>query len=58
MGGQPGVQTMVWMWPRQGLAVIMFCDINGSLSLGAYSKDFGLFCSAEVFALEMLHGEL
>jgi len=58
IGGQPGVQTTVYMWPRQGLAVIMFCNINGSLSLGAYSKDFSLFDFAEVFALQMLHGEL
>jgi CubicO group peptidase (beta-lactamase class C family) len=59
IGDGPGTQSVVFVRPREGLAVIMFSNVNGSLSQGgAYTNGFGLLEFAQVFALQMLHGDL
>ena len=55
-GGQPGVNTAVWLWPRQGMAVIAFCDLN--LGMVPWTYDYPLYDFAKLTALQMLHGDL
>jgi len=46
----------VWLWPRQGLAVIMFCNLN--LSMVPWKYGYPLFDFVKSVALQMLHGDL